>query len=88
MKKFKVGFRQALIINLGTRHKAYYDFCTHQGGALKIREGKFECLRHFSTFDMETGARLEGQAPEGSALGEIPLITEGDEIFCIWTLPE
>lgn len=88
MKKFKLGFRQALIVNLGTRFKAYYDFCTHQGGALKIKDGHFECLRHFSTFDIESGERTAGQAPEGSKLGEIPLIVEGDDIFCIWQLPE
>lgn len=88
MKKFKLGFRQALIVNLGTRHKAYYDFCTHQGGALKIRDGKFECVRHQATFEIESGKALTGPAPEDSFLGEIPLIIEGDDIFCVWQLPE
>ncbi len=88
MKKFKLGFRGALLMNLGTRFKAYYDFCTHQGGALKIKDSQFECVRHFSTFDVETGARLAGQAPEGSALAEIPLVIEGEDIFVTWQPPE
>lgn len=88
MKKFKLGFRGALVVNLGTRFAAYYDFCTHQGGTLKIKDGKFECLRHFSTFTLETGARLAGQAPEGSSLAEIPLILEGEDLFAMWTPPE
>ncbi|MBI4133419.1 Rieske 2Fe-2S domain-containing protein [Candidatus Uhrbacteria bacterium] len=88
MKKFKLGFRSALVVAVGTRFKAYYDFCTHQGGALKIKDGQFECLRHFSTFDLETGARRAGQAPEGSSLTEIPLVCEGEDIFVMWTPPE
>lgn len=88
MKRFKLGFRNALIVNTGAGFKAYYDFCTHQGGQLKIEKNIFCCVRHQATFSVDSGARLSGQAPEGSKLGEIPITTEGDELFVTWHIPE
>ena len=88
MKRFKLGFRNALVVNTGNGFKAYYDFCTHQGGQLKVEGGEFRCIRHFSTFKLENGERLAGQAPEGSKLGEIPLAIEGDEIFATWHIED
>ena len=86
MKRFKLGFRNALVVNSGGAFKAYYEFCTHQGGQLKMVNGQFQCLRHFSTFNLNTGERLAGEAPEGSKLGEIPLEIRGEEIFATWII--
>ncbi|MBI4280741.1 Rieske (2Fe-2S) protein [Candidatus Uhrbacteria bacterium] len=83
VKKFKLGFRDALATRLGGKLKAYFDFCTHQGGKLRLENGEFHCLRHFSVFDAATGARTAGLAPEGSQLAEIPLVVEGDEVFAV-----
>ena len=88
IKRFKMGFRDAILVHTGGTLKAYYDFCTHQGGRLKLEDGCFRCLRHGATFDIVSGARASGEAPEGSFLTEIPLRIEGEDIFVFWQLPE
>ncbi|MDP3985228.1 MAG: Rieske (2Fe-2S) protein [bacterium] len=87
MKRFKLGFRNALLAHTVEGYKAYYDFCTHQGGQLRMQsEQTFQCLRHFAEFDVLTGARISGEAPEGSRLTPIPIEYEGDEIIVYWEI--
>jgi nitrite reductase/ring-hydroxylating ferredoxin subunit len=87
MKPFQLGVRKALLMNTGDGFKAYFNFCTHMGGPLKVCGEKFCCQWHHSEFDIKTGARLTGQAPPGSKLQELPLAIEGDNIFVLWTPP-
>lgn len=88
MKSFKLGPRPALIVNTGRGFKAYWNFCTHMGGTVKIRDGCFKCQWHGATFDIPTGRALTGPAPEGSGLSELPVMVEGDDVFVIWQPPE
>lgn len=84
MKSFQLGPRKALVVNTGDGFKAYYNFCTHMGGPLKVCGEKFCCLWHHSEFDIKTGARLTGQAPPGTALATLPIVIEGEDIFVLW----
>lgn len=88
IKRFKLGFRNAILVHTDTGPKAYYDFCTHQGGQLKLDDNCLRCLRHGAMFEVGSGARRAGEAPEGSFLAEIPLLIEGQDLFALWQLPE
>jgi nitrite reductase/ring-hydroxylating ferredoxin subunit len=87
IKSFKLGIRKALVVNTGDGFRAYYNFCTHMGGPVKVCGTKFCCQWHHSEFDIKTGARLTGQAPAGSSLPAIPITIEGEDIFVFWTPP-
>lgn len=82
MKKFRYGFQNGIAYNDEGVIRAYVDFCPHAGGTFRLANGaRFQCQLHAAEFDAHTGARLSGQAPEGSVLKPIPLHEEGDMIY-------
>ena len=58
--------------------------CLHFGGPLECKEGKFVCQWHGASFDMASGARLEGPAPKGSRLMFLSTRVEGDGLYYVW----
>lgn len=88
-KHFRFGIQQGIAYNDGGIIKAYVNFCTHMGGATDLHApGVLRCRRHFAEFDASTGERLNGEAPEGTRLKPIELVTEGGEIFGILELQD
>lgn len=91
-KAFRFGFAEGIAYNHGGVLKAYINRCTHMGGAVELKraEGKdlFRCRWHEAEFDPVTGAAIRGQAPEGSMLTPITLVTEGDQIMAVLELPD
>lgn len=85
-KHFRYGFQNGIAYNHNGLIKAYVNFCTHAGGLVELKgPDLFRCCRHFAEFRASTGERLSGQAPEGTKLKPIELVTEGQEIFAILT---
>lgn len=82
-KSFRYGFQNGIAYNDGGEIKAYVNFCTHAGGSVRLKGNVFECGTHFAEFDPKTGERLSGQAPEGTRLKPIELVTEGEQIFAM-----
>ncbi|MBP9868975.1 Rieske 2Fe-2S domain-containing protein [Patescibacteria group bacterium] len=81
-KHFQFGVHKGIAFNDQGTLKAYVNACTHMGGTTDLHSsGVLRCRQHFAEFDPATGERLSGQAPEGTRLKPIELLTEGDEIF-------
>jgi nitrite reductase/ring-hydroxylating ferredoxin subunit len=81
-KHFRFGVHQGIAYNDQGTLKAYVNACTHMGGTTELHApGVLRCRQHFAEFDPATGERLKGQAPEGTRLKPIELLTEGDEVF-------
>ena len=86
-KSFRFGVQNGIAYNDNGTLKAFVNACTHMGGATSLTpSGVLRCCRHFAEFDPKTGERLAGQAPEGTRLKPIELVTEGDQIFAILEL--
>lgn len=82
MKKFRYGVQNGIAYNDKGTIRAYLDFCPHAGGTFRLTNGaRFQCQLHAAEFDAHTGARLSGQAPEGSVLKSIPLHEEDGMIY-------
>jgi len=63
MKKFMIGQKEYLVVNLGGKFYTIDDRCTHMQGdlSLGILEGNVvTCPRHGSQFDVTTGKSLRG----------------------------
>lgn len=83
-RSFRYGFLNGIAYNDHGTIKAYVNFCTHAGGPVELTAGNlFRCRRHFAEFDASTGERLRGEAPEGTKLKPIELVTEGEMIYAI-----
>jgi nitrite reductase/ring-hydroxylating ferredoxin subunit len=83
-KSFKYGIQQGIAYNDGGELKAYVNFCSHMGGPTELMpSGILRCRWHYAEFDPKTGQRLSGQAPEGTRLKSIELVTEGESIFAM-----
>ncbi|MFA5935708.1 MAG: Rieske 2Fe-2S domain-containing protein [Patescibacteria group bacterium] len=88
-KTFRFGFRDGIAYNDHGTLKAYINFCTHMGGPLELVSAtRFRCRWHEAEFDPVNGERLCGEAPEGTKLTPITLITEGDKIFAMLELKD
>ena len=57
--------------------------CTHFGGPLECRDGKFVCQWHGAEFAPD-GARLKGPAPSVSKLMFLSTRIEGNDFNYIW----
>ena len=68
--------------------RAAANVCLHFGGPLECREGKFVCPWHSASYDMQTGARIDGPAPAGSRLMFLPTREAGDALFYVWGEPQ
>jgi len=86
-KHFRFGVWQGIAYNDNGALKAYVNSCTHMGGATELSDGVLRCCRHAAEFHPATGERLSGQAPEGTRLAPIELVTEGDAVFAILNVP-
>lgn len=83
-KSFRFGVQNGIAYNDGGVIKAYLNFCMHMGGPTELMpSGVLRCRWHFAEYDPKTGERLAGQAPEGTKLKPIELVTEGDQIFAL-----
>ena len=80
LRRYRAGFRSVWVWRSGDRVRGYYDFCTHQGGALQQQGEAMVCSRHHATFDAVSGQRIAGEAPEGSVLPPAELAVEEGKI--------
>ena len=92
-KNFRYGVAEGIAFNDQGVIKAYVNRCTHMGGPVALdrsEEGAvvFRCRWHQADFAPETGAAIEGEAPQGTMLTPIPLIEEGGKLFAMLTLPD
>lgn len=91
-KSFRFGVGQGIVYNDAGTLKAFVNKCTHMGGPVELKtiEGQptFRCRWHQADFNPSTGEAIHGQAPMGTMLASIELITEGEEIFAVLKLPD
>jgi len=81
---FQFGGVKGIAYNDGGMIKAYVNRCTHMGGVVaQCGDAMFRCGMHHAEFDARTGARLAGQAPEGSFLKPIDVVIEDGCAFAI-----
>lgn len=83
LRRYRAGFRGVWIWRRGETARGYYDFCTHQGGALQRVGDRMVCTRHEAVFGAEGGERLEGEAPEGSRLPPADIRVENGTIMLV-----
>jgi Ferredoxin subunits of nitrite reductase and ring-hydroxylating dioxygenases len=91
-KAFRFGFSEGIAYNDRGTIKAYVNKCTHMGGPVELKSGGgktvFRCRWHEAEFEPTTGKVICGQAPGGSMLTPIALVTEGEQIFAMLELPD
>ena len=67
--------------------RAFMNRCTHMGARIELEGDRCVCTQHHAEFSPETGARLEGEAPEGSFLQKLELHEEEGIVYLTWSLP-
>lgn len=89
-KSFRYGVKNGIAFNDNGTIIAYENFCTHSGGQLDLHQAscQFVCRWHGACFDVRSGERLSGQAPEKSRLKPISLVEEQGMILAILELNE
>ena len=91
-KSFRFGVHNGIAYNDQGVIKAYVNRCTHMGGPVTLNESQgkkvFRCQWHQAEFAPETGAAIEGEAPQGTMLAPIELVEEQGSIFAQLILPE
>ncbi len=85
-KQFNFGPRKGIIYNDAGMLKAYENACTHMGGTTDLQGDVLHCRMHHAEFDPCTGARLCGQAPEGSYLPSLKIKIENGNVFVLWEI--
>ncbi|OGL74648.1 hypothetical protein A3C96_04345 [Candidatus Uhrbacteria bacterium RIFCSPHIGHO2_02_FULL_60_10] len=85
-KKYPLGDRTVVVLNLDGQPKAYLDYCPHMGGQMRFDGKRLKCALHGALFDAETGMGKSPPVEEGAKLTAVKLIIEGDELSC--ELPE
>lgn len=84
---FRFGPRNGILMRRQGELVAFVNACTHMGGTLDPAPGcKLQCRVHEAEFDALTGARLSGEAPEGSKLQPIELIEEDGMLYAMLKL--
>ena len=78
------GRQVHVVIGPGDVPAAYMDACTHLGGPLACVDGKLQCAWHEASFDLKSGKRLTGPAPEGANLMRIPTRIEDGVLTYVW----
>ncbi len=76
--------REVHVFRSGGRIRAVANTCTHFGGPLECRDGKFVCQWHGASFAMASGERLSGPAPANSRLMFLSTQVEGDALNYVW----
>lgn len=64
--------------------KAAMSICTHFGGQLECRDGKFVCQWHAAEFAIEDGRRLQGPASSNAKLMFLPTRIEDGVLQYMW----
>lgn len=82
--------KEAYVFRLKGSVRAFVSRCTHMGGPVELSPKKDTlcCRWHHATFDVDTGERVSGQAPEGSALDKIEGEESAEGIWLNWSLPQ
>ena len=80
------GGKTCLILKEGESYVGFVNVCPHMGGATRPVEREdgtsvLKCTFHAAEFDMITGRRLSGLAPDGSGLRQIELKAEDGVIY-------
>lgn len=76
--------REVHVYRAGDAFRAAANTCLHFGGPLECREGKLVCAWHGASFDMASGERQSGPAPQGSKLMFLATRVEGDALYYVW----
>lgn len=76
--------REVHVFRSGGHFRAVANTCTHFGGPLECRGGKFVCQWHGASFAMGSGVRLSGPAPAKSRLMFLSTRVEGDVLNYVW----
>lgn len=81
VRQIPIDFRKAWVVRTAMSLRAFYSTCTHMGGPLSPKDGRFECHFHGATFELETGRALTAPAPSGSCLPEVPMKIEDGKVY-------
>lgn len=64
--------------------RAVANVCMHLGGPLECKDGEFVCPWHGARFDVASGQKIDGPAPQGARLMRLPTVIETDALFYVW----
>lgn len=76
--------REVHVYKVNGAPKAVMSICTHFGGQLDYKDGKFVCQWHGAEFAMENGQRLKAPAPSNSKLMFMSTRVEDGTLNYIW----
>jgi nitrite reductase/ring-hydroxylating ferredoxin subunit len=76
--------RQVHVYNVNGTPKAALSICTHFGGPLDYKDGKFVCQWHQAEFAMDDGHRLAAPAPANSRLMFLSTRIEDGKLTYVW----
>ena len=76
--------REVHVYKVNGAPKAVMCICTHFGGQLDCKDGKFVCQWHGAEFNMENGQRLKAPAPSNSKLMFMSTRVEDGTLNYIW----
>lgn len=77
--------REVHIYKANGMPKAAVSICTHFGGQLDYKDGKFVCQWHGAEFAREDGQRLKAPAPSNSKLMFLSTRLEDDVLYYVWS---
>jgi len=76
--------REVHVYRTGDHIRAVANVCLHFGGPLDCKDGKFVCPWHNASYDMASGERIDGPAPQGSKLMFLSTRVENGVLFYVW----
>ena len=76
--------REVHVYRAGADVRAVANVCLHFGGPLECDGERFICPWHKASFDMTSGERVGGPAPQGSRLMVLSTNVEGDALYYVW----
>lgn len=76
--------REVHVYRVNGSVKAAMNICTHFGGQLDPKDGKFVCRWHGAEFDMKDGRRLKAPAPSDSRLMFLSTRVEDETLTYVW----
>lgn len=76
--------REVHVFKVNGTPKAVVSICTHFGGQLDYKDGKFVCQWHGAEFAMKDGRRLKAPAPSDSKLMFLSTQVEDGVLNYVW----
>lgn len=76
--------REVHVYKVNGTPKAAVSICTHFGGPLECKDGKFVCQWHNAEFAMEDGRGLIAPAPSDSKLMFLSTRVEDSNLNYVW----